>query len=207
MSSNFNILINSLFFNQIPTFWSIPTFAIKYTHLIDLPFSLKFQHFDQFPHFHSNFNILIDLKISIQITAFWLIPNFKSSNFNVFIDSPLSLIFGHFDQSQSPFSRISTFWSTWHFALKFQHYDRFPTLSLNFNILINSLFFNQIPIFWLISTFAVKYQHLINLRFFAQISTFWSIWHLAFKFDQSPLYTQISTFWLIPNFSLEFQHF
>ena len=55
-------------------------------------------------------------------------------------------------------------------VLKFQYSDQF-------------LFFNQIPIIWSISTFAIEYQILIDLPFFAQISTFWSIWHFALKFQ------------------------
>ena len=130
--------------------------------------------------------------VSTQISI--LIDSQLSLNFNVFIDP--SLKSGHFCSN--------------HFTFKF-HFDRLLTLSSNFNILINSLFFNQIPIIWLISTFAVEYQILIDLPFFAQISTFWSIWHFALKFqhfDQFPPYcTQMSTFWLIPHFSLKIQHF
>ena len=130
--SNFNILIDLTFCTQISTFWSIPIFA------------LKFQHFDWLLPFHPSFNILIDLIIITQISAFWLIPNsvFKFQCFHWF---PLSLKFGHFDQSLL-FTQISTFWSTWHFT--------------NFNILINSQHFPQISIFWSIPYFSIKLQHI-----------------------------------------------
>ena len=153
---------------------------------------------------------MINLTVSTQISAFWLSPNFVFK-FQCFYGIPLSLKFW-------------TFWSIFPLSLKFQHFDQLNILHSNFNILIDILkvvlkfqysdqflFFNQIPIIWSISTFAIEYQILIDLPFFAQISTFWSIWHLALKFqhfDQFPPYcTQMSTFWLIPHFSLKIQHF
>ena len=85
LSSNFNIPINSLFCNQIPTFWSIHTLAKKYQHLINLPF------------FRSNFNILID-------------PAVLNSNFNILINSHLIALKHQLFDCFQLFTQISTFW-------------------------------------------------------------------------------------------------
>ena len=134
------LMINSLFFNQIPIIWSISTFAIEYQHLINLHL------------FCSNFNILIDLTFCTQISTFWSIPTLLHSSVNFLIDSPL-------------FTQNTTFWKDLVISTQIWSFWLIPNFVLNFNILINSLFFNQIPTFWLIHTLAIKYQHLIDIKF------------------------------------------
>ena len=174
-------MTGSPLFTQISTFWS------------NWRLALTFQHFDWFPILSSNLNILID-SLVFKFQQCGSIPSFAIKHKHL-----LNLFF---------FAQISTFSLIIAFSLKFQHFDRFLTLSSNFNILINSLFFNQIPIIWSISTFAIEYQHLIELPFFSQISTFWSIWHFALKFqhcDQfQPYCTQTSTFDLFPTFHSQY---
>ena len=140
----------------------------------------------------------------------------------------LSFFHSNFNIDYCLFTQISTVWSIWTLALKFQHFDWVPTLSSNFNVFIDSPFHSNLDI-------------LINLplSFCTQISTFWSILNVVLKFqysdqflifqsnsnnlidfyfcnristfDRSPLFrsnfnilidltfcTQISTFWSIP---------
>ena len=100
---NFNILINSLFCNQIPTqhfdqftlqlknisIWSISPFLLKFQHFDwSRCVELKFQYFDQFSPYCT------------ETSTFWLFFNF-------------SLKYQHFDRF-------------WRLALKFQYFDRFP---------------------------------------------------------------------------------
>ena len=145
LSSNFNILINSLFFNQIPIIWSISTFTIEYQHLID-------------PLFRSNFNILIDLTFGTQISTFWSISTLLHSNVNFLIDSPL-------------FTQNTTFWTIWWLPLKFPHFDWFPTLSSNFNVLLIPPFHSNLT-YWTIFPFHSNFSILMDLTFCTQIITF-----------------------------------
>ena len=167
----------------------------KFQHFDRLPhLHSQFQHFDWLLSFHSSFNILINLIISSQISAFWLILNsvFKCQCFHWY---PLSLKFGHFDQSPL-FTQISTFWSTWHFALKFQRSDQFLIFQSNSNILIGFHFCSKISTLDQSPVFCSNFNSLIDLTFGTQISRFWSIPTLKYQhFD-----------WLIA-FSLKFLHF
>ena len=163
--SKYNIFNDLVISTQISAFWLIPNFVfkfqcfidspllLKFDILIDLPFSLKFQHFDGLDILHSltTFWSILNVVLKFQRSDHFLIFQLNS---NILINSHFGNKISTFDQSP-PFTQISTFWliivslkSNWHFALKFQHFDRFLMLSSNFNILINSLFFNQIPIIW-----------------------------------------------------------
>ena len=202
------IILHSTILNVVLKFQysdQLLIFQSNSNNLIDFHFCNRISTFDQTPLFRSNFNIFIDLTFCTQISTLWSISTLLHTNVNFLIDSPL-------------FTHNTSFWTIWWLALKFQHFDRFLTLSSNFNIRINSLFFNQIPIICnRISTFdqsplfRSNLNILINLTFCTQISTFWCISTLLhsninFLID-SPLFTQNTIFWTIWWLALKFQHF
>ena len=86
LHSNFNILINfqrcpilinSLISIQIPIFWSISTFAVKYQHLINLWLFTQISTFWRIWHLVFKFEQFDQSPLYTQISTFWLIPNFS----------------------------------------------------------------------------------------------------------------------------------
>ena len=119
------------------------------------------------------------------------------------------------------FTQIATFWSIWHFALKFQLFDQFRLFHLicnilidldilhsYFNILINSYYFTQSAAFWPIPTFSLKLQQIwhfvLKIQQFDQFHIFHSNGNILINWT---FFTQISTFWLIPTSSIKISNY
>ena len=177
-------------------FLLIPPFHLNFDILINLPFSLKFQHFDRLDILHS-------------ISTFWLILNVVlkfqySDQFLIFQSNSNNLIDFHFC------NRISTFDQSTPFLLKFQHFDRFDILHSNFNIVINShLIALKRQLFDWFPTFHSKYNILNDLVISTQIWSFWLIPNFVLNFNiliNSLFFNQIPTFWLIHTLAIKCQH-